>query len=39
MLKVETSAPGEYFAAGPGGVAGLRAVERRSGAAGERGAL
>jgi hypothetical protein len=39
MLKVETPAPGEYLAAGPGGVAGLRAVERRPGAADERGAL
>jgi hypothetical protein len=32
MFKVETSAPGEYFAADPG----LRAGERRAGTAGHR---
>jgi len=33
MFKVETSTPGEYFAADPGRDAGLRAVERRAGTA------
>jgi len=33
MVKVETSAPGEYFAADPGRDADLRAVERRAGTA------
>jgi hypothetical protein len=31
MFKVETSAPGEYFAADPGRDADLRSVERRAG--------
>jgi hypothetical protein len=39
MLGVETPAFGECLAAGPGRDAGLRAVERRSGTADERGAL
>jgi hypothetical protein len=39
MLRVETSAFEEHFAADPSRDAGLRAVERRSGTAGERGAL
>jgi hypothetical protein len=33
MVKVETSMPGECFAADPGRDAGLRAVERRAGTA------
>jgi len=33
MVKVETSAPGEYFAADPGRDAGWRAGERRAGTA------
>jgi len=33
MFKVETSAPGEYFAADPGRDAGWRAGERRAGTA------
>jgi len=33
MFKVETSTPGEYFAADPGRDADLRAVERRAGTA------
>ncbi len=33
MLKVETSTPGEYFAADPGRDAVLGAVERRAGTA------
>ena len=33
MLKVETSTPGEYFAADPGRDAGWRAVEWRAGTA------
>jgi len=36
MFKVEPSALEEYFAADPGGDAGLRAVERRSGTTDER---
>jgi hypothetical protein len=39
MLRVETSTFGEYLAADPSRDAGLRAVERRSGTADERGAL
>ncbi len=41
MLKIETSTPGEYFAADPGRDADLRAVEQRAGTirTGERGAL
>ena len=39
MFKVEISTLEEYVAAGPGGDAGLRAVERRSGTTDERGAL
>jgi len=39
MLRVETSTFEEYLAADPGRDAGLRAVERRSGTAGVRGAL
>jgi hypothetical protein len=31
MFKVETSTPGDYFAADPGRDADLRAVERRAG--------
>ena len=33
MFKVETSAPGEYFAADPGRHAGWRAGERQAGTA------
>jgi hypothetical protein len=33
MFKVEASTPEEYFAADPGGDAGLRAGERRAGTA------
>jgi hypothetical protein len=33
MVKVKTSAPGEFCAADPGRDAGLRAVERRAGTA------
>ena len=36
MVKAETSTLGEYSAADPGRDAGLRAVERRAGAAGRR---
>jgi hypothetical protein len=39
MFKVETSTLEEYFAADPGRDVELRAVERRSGTAEERGAL
>jgi hypothetical protein len=39
MLKVETSALEEHFAAVPGRNAGLRSAERRSGTTDERGAL
>ena len=39
MFKADTPALGEYFTADPGRDAGLRAVERRSGTADERGAL
>ncbi len=36
MFKVETSTPGEYFAADPGRDADPRAVERRAGTAVQR---
>ena len=36
MVKAETPAPGEYSAADRGRDAGLRAGERRAGAAGRR---
>ena len=39
MLRVETPMFEEYLAADPGRDAGLRAVERRSGTADERGVL
>lgn len=39
MFKVETSMLEEHFAADPGRDADLRAVEWRSGATDERGAL
>ena len=39
MFKADTSTLGECFTADPGRDAGLRAVERRSGTADERGAL
>jgi len=39
MLRVEASMFEEYLAADPSRDADLRAVERRSGAADERGAL